>query len=474
MFTRLAAAVLLLAAAVPAHALIFLVNNPADSGPGTLRAAVAALPITGEHFVIFNFPQNTTINLQSALPAFRTPSVYFDGTSAPGLTVRAVNGTRIFAIGTPGALTTVTLARFRVADGVGGEDGGGCFYDPPREFPSTLKFDRMVFENCSTTATNANGGAIKASWFLEVVDSTFIGNRATAATANGSARGGAIWSARFATIARSRFIGNEALAVSPAGFATGSAVDSAQTTVVQSSFVGNRAAGSSSSALGALACTGGASCSVSASSFRGNIGGGMYVSGNNPTVANTSFVDNVGRPALLLFLRDGAVRLDNVSFLERNGVAPANPAHLFMQGIVGETAQVSVSNTLFGPTAGTASCAISPSAVVAGGGWNIAVDASCNLVGAGTSSVIAGDLGQLDPVVAAGSAPAEVIPLVATSVALDVGSPGTPGVDPGACLPLDAGGSARPQDGDGDGFTGCDVGAYERANERYFADGFEG
>jgi hypothetical protein len=192
MFSRISVAGLLLAAAMPAHALIFLVNSPADSGPGTLRTAVASLPITGEHFVIFNFPPNTTINLQSALPPFRTPSVYFDGTSAPGLTVRAVNGTRIFAIGAPGALTTVTLARFRVADGVAGEDGGACFYDPPREFPSTLKFDRMVFENCRTIASNANGGAIKATGILEVVDSTFIGNTTTVNSANGSARGGAI------------------------------------------------------------------------------------------------------------------------------------------------------------------------------------------------------------------------------------------------------------------------------------------
>jgi len=48
------------------------------------------------------------------------------------------------------------------------------------------------------------------------------------------------------------------------------------------------------------------------------------------------------------------------------------------------------------------------------------------------------------------------------SPAIDAGNPATPGSGGGACQATDQRGTSRPRDGDGNGSSICDIGAYEK------------
>jgi hypothetical protein len=474
---RTALAVVALVMGAHAQAATFLVNSPMDSGTGTLRAAVAGLTAGSDHIVVFNLPANSTINLQSALPPIRGNSVFFDGFGAPGLTVNAVNATRVFAVDGASPTQSLTLRLFRIAGGRAGL--GGCLYDPIQPLRvATIIIDRMVFQNCGATATTDNrGGAIFSGTALVVQDSEFLNNFASnTAGSNASFNsGGAIYAFGTLSVSGTRFVGNEARANAPATSAAGAAIQSNSTaTIARSHFSGNRVVGGAGVAYGTVLCSGLSSCTVMGSSFHGNENIALATFAGNVTITNTSFADNVGGSSLYVFPRTGQTRLNNLSFLRRVAATNNVPSHLIMQFVSGETPDIAMYNSLFGPTGGTApACGFSQGIAATGGGYNLAVDTSCNLFAGSTSMVVPGDMGLLDPIVTAGSTPAEILPLTADSPAIDIGSPGFPNIDAHACQPGDGRGVLRPEDGNGDGTAVCDVGAFEAPNPRIFANSFE-
>jgi hypothetical protein len=474
----LAVAVSWLAAAAPAHAAIALVNSPLDAGNGTLRAALASLPASGDHFVIFNLPPDATINIQSPLPPIRGTSVFFDGLGAPGLTVRAAQPTRVFLIDASAPPQSLTMRLFRVADGVG--PAGGCLYDPSARGPAaTIVLDRMVFDGCRATGSNFNlGGAVRTSTALQVLDSTFIDNVATNADGVSTQRndGGAIYASGPLVVSGSRFVGNESRGNPGIVAGTGSAIFATRTlSISRSHFEGNRVIEGGFAIPGAAYCALTTACSVVASSFRGNLNGALVIDAQDATVANTSFIDTIGQPSLQVFPREGRITLRNLSFLRHPGAGASSPAHLAINAFLSSNPDVVVANSVFGSTAGVGdACQTSPPTFTGnGGGYLLAVDASCDALASGGAAIVA-DAGLLDPVDAEGAAPVQVLPLAFDSPARDAGNPAPPGDDPASCVATDARGLARPQDGDADGVPACDIGAWEAPAERLFGDGFEG
>ena len=273
----------------------------------------------------------------------------------------------------------------------------------------------------------------------------------------------------------SRFIGNEARANAPATSATGAAIRSLSTaTISRSHFSGNRVIGGQGVAYGSVLCSGASACNVDGSSFRGNENIALATGAPNVRITNSSFIDNTGGSSLYVFPRTGQTQLNNLSFLRRIATTDNAPSHLTMQFVPGETPQISMYNSLFGPTGGSApACSFSQNIAASGAGYNVAVDTSCNLFAGGTSMVIPGDMGMLDPIITPGSTPAEVVPLTSTSPAIDLGSPGFANIDVHACQPGDGRGLLRPEDGNADGTAVCDVGAYEVQDPRIFSGGFE-
>jgi hypothetical protein len=465
--------------ATSAEATNFLVISAADSGTGTLRAAMSALTAGSDHNITFNLPANSTISLNSQLPPIRGNAVFLDGFGAPGLTVTATTATRVFEIDGASPTQSLTMRLFRVTGGRAGAGGGGCLYDPIQPLRNAIIIlDRMVFQGCQATGSSDNrGGAVAAATTLIVQGSEFYNNfaiNAPGVAANGNS-GGAIYAFGTLSVSDSRFVGNEARANAPAVVAIGAAIYSLNTVYVsRSHFSSNQVIGGQGTAYGTAHCGGTSSCTYQGSSFHNNTNIALSTYTPNVTINNCSFTDNVEGSSLYIFPRSGQTRLNNLSFLRRVATTNFGASHLTMQAVSGETPDIKLTNSLFGPTGGPApACGFSQNIASNGGGYNLAVDNSCNLFANGTSTVIAGDLGMLESVVLPGSEPAEVIALAANSPAIDIASPGIPNIDIDACLPGDARGALRPEDGNDDGTPVCDVGAYEVANPRIFGNGFE-
>ena len=92
------------------------------------------------------------------------------------------------------------------------------------------------------------------------------------------------------------------------------------------------------------------------------------------------------------------------------------------------------------------------------GGYNLVPSAACGLSGPGDLLLgpLADNGGRTTPF---GTIPTHA--LQSGSPALDAGNPAAPGSDPAACAATDARGVSRPQDGEGDGVSRCDAGAFE-------------
>lgn len=106
-------------------------------------------------------------------------------------------------------------------------------------------------------------------------------------------------------------------------------------------------------------------------------------------------------------------------------------------------------------------CAISSAASSTLGTLLSTGDSSCSLGLPGAVAVT-----DLQPLGVDEAATMPVLTFDATSPAVD-------GANASRCLPTDARGVVRPQDGNGDRVAACDVGAFELQAIALFADGFE-
>ncbi len=155
----------------------------------------------------------------------------------------------------------------------------------------------------------------------------------------------------------------------------------------------------------------------------------------------------------------GTLTMNNSTVSGNGNVANTSPAS-GGGGLASPAGTVTMQNTIlarnsFGATA--ADC----TGTIASQGYNlIQTTTACSITGTTTGNVLG-----VDPLLGplwnnGGSTFTQV--LLPGSPAIDAGNPAAPGNGDTACAATDQRGVARPKDGNGDGSTRCDMGAYER------------
>ncbi|MGL5061636.1 MAG: DUF4347 domain-containing protein, partial [Microcoleus sp.] len=205
------------------------VTTTADSGPGSLRAAIASA-VAGNTITFSSGLANQIITLtggQLEIPAGK--NITIDGAAASGLTISGNNASRAFFVNANvNTATNFTLKNLTITNGKTTENGGAI---------GTTDEVAMTVENVQFTNNTADkgGGAIFSNWnnSLTVTNSKFIGNIATAANDERGAGGIAFVSNKNLTVRNSEFTNNKGI--------NGGAINSlnGKLTVDNSKFEGN-------------------------------------------------------------------------------------------------------------------------------------------------------------------------------------------------------------------------------------------
>src|SRR5438874_495646 len=165
--TRFAIGLLLYAVALPVHAATITVTNTNDSGPGSLRQALAVAN-DGDTIV---FAVTGTIGLTSGELLVGT-NITISGPGAASLTVNGNAKSRVFHIGSG---RTVTISGLTITNGNANNqpvlDGGGMYNDHAT----------LTLSNCTISDNSAQsyGGGINNVAGLTVTSTTFSGNSAS-------------------------------------------------------------------------------------------------------------------------------------------------------------------------------------------------------------------------------------------------------------------------------------------------------
>jgi hypothetical protein len=262
-----------------AHATI-VVTSLADSGPGTLRAAITQAAsggvITTQYTITFAPSVTGTIALASPLPEL-SAAVTIDGPGRSALTVARsrASGTPAFRIFTVPAGAEVTISGLTISGGQGSDVGGGI------SSSGTLTVtDSTITGN---SAGYNGGGGISSSGTVTVTDSTISGN----STVSG---GGGISSSGTVTVTDSTISGNS----SGFGGGIGNDVDGT-VTVTDSTISGNSAydGGGGIFNNGTVTVTGSALSGNSADNPSSLGGGGICNNGDGAlTVSDSTFSRN--------------------------------------------------------------------------------------------------------------------------------------------------------------------------------------
>ncbi len=259
---------------------VIMVTTNANSGPGSLRTAIAnAAAIPGADIINLD-PALTgqTITLVGEIVVNDTAGVTIDTTGlAAGITLDATaSGSRIFSVSSG---TSLTLNGLTLTGGIGlgatANNRGGAIYNE-----GTLAVARCTFSG--NTADN-DGGAITNLATLALTDCTLSGN---SATNSGGAVSSGIGSA--ATFTRCTFSGNVANAFGGGGGAINHASGALSLTLTHCTFTLNANNGGPSSGGGAIRNRG-ANLTLNYCLLAGNIltGGNGTGPDLNSTVAYT-------------------------------------------------------------------------------------------------------------------------------------------------------------------------------------------
>jgi hypothetical protein len=226
------------------------VTNNGDSGPGSLRAEVAAAN-SGDVITFAASLRAQTITLAS--PLMLSTSVTIKGFATGGPSISGNGSTEIFVIPS-GA--SVTLAALRIENG-SAANGGAIDNSGNLTIRSCSLLNNQAVGDASTAGA---GGAIdnEAGASLTLLQSRLTGNQAIDNVVSGStASGGALADAAGSTviIRNSIFASNQALSTQgPNGRAIGGAISNTSATLViaGSSFNGNSARAFSLGQSGAI------------------------------------------------------------------------------------------------------------------------------------------------------------------------------------------------------------------------------
>lgn len=451
-----------------AQAATFVVTTNAESGPGSLVAAITAANAAVGSSHRIEFVANVgLIDLLAPLPIITKENLEIDARSAPGVAIAPINptaGFRLFQVSN--TVDTLTLRgftlRFGVAEGAGA--GGGCVDGEMAKSTAVLTLDGMQLQQCSARYESfSRGGAVHWNGArIIALNSLFDSNSAisTGSTNFAQASGGALYGKEL-QLTRTRLTNNQTNGRISIG---GAALALGNVTLLDSVWLDNLAVSTNSASGGALA----ADCAI----------GCLY------DLRSSFFGRNQARDAGAIFARStqffSVLSLQNVSFVDNAVSGTFSTAagavsmqqvvlearHVSFQGNTGPSAHFSmqnssqlrlVHNSVFG-TSATPGCLFT--SVAQASSANITTDVNCAAGFTGNSPVSGLSNGPVAfnarmPVVAYG--------------------PSSPAIDranPAECPGTDAIGTIRPQDGNGDGLAVCDVGAYELVDQM-FKSGFE-
>jgi hypothetical protein len=246
----------------------FTVTNLNDSGPGSLRAAVAAADAKPNSAIDFAAGLHGIVSLTSGQLDI-TGGMTINGPGASVLSVSGNNASRVFDISTS---KSVTLSGLTIANGLA-DQGGGI------DNLSTLTLTNDVLsgnEALGDSSTSGNGGGVfnEPGASLSVTGCTFTNNQAVGNV--GVGMGGGIGNEGSASVSASTFSANQA--------AGGSAP------IVSGGNTGAKG--------GAIGDAFGATLNVSNSTFTDNqalnglgtaaIGGAIWSNFNSPTTVKSS------------------------------------------------------------------------------------------------------------------------------------------------------------------------------------------
>ena len=182
------------------------VTSAANSGPGSLRRAISQAT-SGTVIRFAPSLANQTITLNSQLEISPGQNITIDGSGATNLTISGNRATRIFFVNSNQDFpTTFTVKNMSLVDGFTDERGGAIL----GEHRASVAVDNVTFLR---NVANSGGGAIYSPWEnnLEVLNSSFRNNRATANNDERGAGAIAFVSPGTFTIRDSSFIGNQGI-----------------------------------------------------------------------------------------------------------------------------------------------------------------------------------------------------------------------------------------------------------------------
>lgn len=496
---------LLLAAACGAHAAEFEVNSTADSGAGSLRAAIEALnaaaDVDGQHDIVFRLPGPAgDIVLQAPLPAIGKRFVRLLGapTIAPGVrpTIYGDDGP---VLALDASVEDAEVRNLSLRDGYA--TAGACIDAGALASDARLLIDDVVFDSCYVFAVDNDptpliGAGLYAAGNVTVLDSVFVEGGFFGGDASSRMDGGGIaLRAGSLYVQDTRF---ETLSVFTDSTSTqcgGGAiwVADGDLTVIDSTFFSTYADCPTGGAGGAIGHTGRDLTlrGVQIEQAGARIGGGVWYGSTRPDargrIENSVFVDNsvfnvTGAPIANtvgggLFIRNN---INGVSMIARNNTFVRNRSETGPAAHIGESGVtwLAFHSNLLGETGLSAngqpsgSCLVSENSTFpAEPSYSVVTDQGCSALNMQRVDVADLPMAYID---VPDSVLADVR-LLPGNVAIDTGSPLAPSqADPFACMVADIEGVARPLDGDGDGDARCDIGAREEQSPRLFGDGFEG
>lgn len=182
------------------------VTSTADSGAGSLRAAIAAA-LPGDD-IAFNLPANSTIALttgQLDIPVGK--NLIIDGAGAPNLTISGSNASRIFVVNANVVTSTsLTVRNLTLSDAYTAQQGGAILTTDE----AALTLEQVTFRN---NVADQGGGAVFANWNTDVIvsNSRFENNRAIAGNNERGAGAIAFLSPGILQITNTDFVGNQGI-----------------------------------------------------------------------------------------------------------------------------------------------------------------------------------------------------------------------------------------------------------------------
>lgn len=289
--------------------------------------------------------------------------------------------------------------------------------------------DNVLFYNNSTTFF---GGAIENEWEMDILNSSFNSNRATGGT---NSNGGAIRTTGTTTIIGSDFINNQTDSTGPSG-GNGGAIIGGSLTITDCSFFNNQANNGGALAIsGTNRITNSTFAFNSANSTRG---GAIFLSGGVAAITNATFSQNTNGG---VYAQVGSqLDIQNSTFYDNSNEANISGA-------------VNLKNSILFSFSSDPNC----SGVITSAGYNLDNNGTCGLTGTGDQSGVDPMLGLLLD----NGGPTQTHALPAGSPAIDSGNPAGCTNDLGVLITTDQRGLPRASDGNLDGSSVCDIGAYE-------------